>query len=255
MVQPLRDDDRFAMSRYRYSKRVEEGMIKRLWIRFWMRYAGLTPFGRFATWLTAIFASPHKARVYLARMNPRGYISAKATIYHSNLLLGAKIFVDDRVVIFERENGGPVEIGDRVYIYRDTIIETGHGGFFRIGNDSSIHPRCQLNAYVSPIEIGSCVMIAPNCAFYSYDHGVSPGQQIADQPLQSKGAITVGDDVWLGYGVIVLSGVRIGHGAVVAAGSVVTNDVPDGTIAAGVPARVVKSRSDLPRSIAGTTVP
>jgi acetyltransferase-like isoleucine patch superfamily enzyme len=178
-------------------------------------------------------------------MNPKGYISASATIYHSDLRLGANIFMDDRVVIFQRKNGGRVELGDRVYIYRDTILETGHGGYLTIGPNSSIHPRCQLNAYVAPIQIGCGVMIAPNCAFYPYDHGLAPDRPIIKQPLQTKGSITVGDDAWLGFGVIVLGGVRIGNGAVVGAGSVVTSDVPDGGIAVGVPARVVKMRSDL----------
>jgi acetyltransferase-like isoleucine patch superfamily enzyme len=63
--------------------------------------------------------------------------------------------------------------------------------------------------------------------------------------LQSKGSIVIGDEAWLGFGVIVLGGVRIGEGAVIGAGSVVTQDVPDGAIAMGVPARVVKMRSDL----------
>ena len=63
--------------------------------------------------------------------------------------------------------------------------------------------------------------------------------------MQTKGGIVIGDDAWLGVGVIVLDGVKIGKGAVVGAGSVVTRDIPDGAIATGVPARVVKMRRDL----------
>jgi acetyltransferase-like isoleucine patch superfamily enzyme len=215
------------------------------WTRFWMRYAGLSCWGRTATRLATWFAPPHKARVVLARMNPQGYIAPSVTIYHSDLRLGANVFMDERVVIFQRENGGPVELGDRVYIYRDTILETGYGGYLKIEAEASIHPRCQLNAYVSPIHIGHGVMIAPNCAFYPYDHGVAPDRPIRRQPLQTKGGIVVGDDAWLSVGVIVLGGVRIGKGAVIGAGSVVTSDVPDCAIAVGNPARVVKMRSDL----------
>ena len=49
-------------------------------------------------------------------------------------------------------------------------------------------------------------MVAPNCALYSYDHGIAPGRPIRGQPLQSKGDITVGHGAWLGVGVIVLGG-------------------------------------------------
>ncbi len=220
-------------------------ILTRFWTRFWMRFAGLRGFGRIATQLAAWFAPPHKARVYLARMNPHGYIARSATIYHKDLRLGARIFIDERVVIFQREGGGPVKLGDNLCIYRDTIIETGAGGSLTIGDGTSIHPRCQINAYVAPIEIGSDVMIAPSCALYPYDHGVAPDRPSSEQPLTSKGGVTIGDGAWLSFGVIVLSGARIGKGAVIGAGSVVTGHVPDEAIATGVPARVVKMRREL----------
>lgn len=215
------------------------------WTRFWMQHAGLSGFGKIATRFATWFAPPHKSRVYLATMNPKGYIAANAIIYHADLRLGRNIFMDERVVIFQRENGGPVELGDRVSIFRDAILETGYGGYLTIGADSSIHPRCQLNAYMAPIQIGSGVMIAPNCALYPYDHGIAPGQPILEQPLRTKGGISIGDGAWLAFGVIVLGGVSIGKGAVIGAGSVVTKDIPDGGIAVGVPARVVKMRWDI----------
>ena len=137
-----------------------------------------------------------------------------------------------------------MEVGNNVCIYRDTIIETGFGGSLTIGHNTSIHPRCQINAYVVPIEIGSDVMIAPSCALYPYDHGVAPDRPIGIQPLHSRGPITIGDGAWLGFGVIVLGGGRIGAGAVIGAGSIVTTDIPDGAIAVGSPARVVRMRGD-----------
>ena len=219
--------------------------LARYWARLWMTFSGTGWFGRGATRLATWFAPPHKSRVFLARLSRKGFISPSVVIHHADLHLGAHVFMDDRVVIYQREHGGGISLGEGVYIYRDTILETGYGGTITIGQDSSIHPRCQLNAYLSPIQIGRGVMIAPNCAFYPYDHGVSPGETIRSQPLKSKGGITIGDEAWLAFGVIVLGGVRIGNGAAVAAGSVVTRDIPDGAIAAGVPARVIKMRSDV----------
>ena len=210
-----------------------------------MRFAGLDPLGRIATRLATWCAPPHKAGYILAGMNPLGFVAPSAIIYHSDLRLGKNVFVGDRVIIYQAKDGGPVELGDRVYIYRDTIIETGYGGSLNIGSHSGIHPRCQLNAYLGSIHIGQDVDIAPNCAFYSYDHGYAPNRPIREQPLETKGDIIVEDQAWLGVGVIVLSGIRIGKGAVIGAGSVVTRDVPDGAIAVGCPARVVKFRNDV----------
>lgn len=217
-----------------------------IWARFWMRYAGLNYRGRLVTRLAAWFAPPYYARAYLARLTPRGYVSATATIYHRHLRLGAHVFVDDRVLIFQDSRGGSVELEDGVHLYRDTCLQTGFGGSITIGADTHVQPRCQLSAYKSRIQIGRGVAIAPNCAFYPYDHGMAAGIRIEDQPLESKGDIIIGDDAWLGTGVIVLSGVRIGKGAVVGAGSVVTADVPDDSIAVGAPARVVKQRGGAP---------
>jgi acetyltransferase-like isoleucine patch superfamily enzyme len=66
---------------------------------------------------------------------------------------------------------------------------------------------------------------------------------IMDQELQSKGGITIGDEAWLGHGVIVLAGVRVGRGAVIGAGSVVARDIPDNAIALGSPARPKRYRT------------
>jgi acetyltransferase-like isoleucine patch superfamily enzyme len=221
------------------------GTASTIWSRFWMRFAGLSYFGRIATYFATWFIPPYKGRGRLAHYNPQGYIAPSATIHHSNLKLGANVFIGDRVVLFQVKNSGSVEIGDRVRVHSDTCIETGDGGSLKIGFNTHIQPRCQFSAYKAPIQIGCGVQIAPNCAFYPYDHGVAPGELIAKQPLQTKGGIVIDDDAWLGFGVIVLDGVRIGKGAVVGAGAVVTHDVPDGAIAVGVPARVINMRSSL----------
>jgi len=221
--------------------------FKSFWTLFWMHHSGLNFFGRFATRLAVLFTPPFKGRYFLARLNTQGYTSPNATIYHDNIKIGTNVFIGDRVVIFQNFEGGSVEIGDRVHLIGDTNIETGQGGSLKIGSDTYIQPRCQFSAYLAHIEIGCGVQIAPNCAFYPYDHGIVPGKLISKQPLSTKGPILIDDDALLGYGVIVLSGVRIGKGAVIGAGSVVTSDVPDGAIAAGVPASIIKMRSDSVR--------
>ena len=215
--------------------------IRKTWTRFWMRFAGVNRAGRIAMWLAGWFYPPYKARHALARMSRQGYISPRATLQHPGLLLGAHVFLGDGVTIFGRAPS-EVNLGDEVFINKDTIIETGHGGSLVIGARTTIQPRCQFSAYKGGIHIGTDVQIAPNCAFYPYNHSMSADVAMKNQPLISKGGIRVEDDVWLGYGVIVLDGVHIGKGAVIGAGSVVKQDIPAGAIAAGVPARVVRNR-------------
>ncbi len=210
-----------------------------------MQFAGRGIFGRFSTRMACWFAAPYYGRAYLAQYNPKGYISPSATIYHRNLRLGPNIFIGDGVVIFQSPGGGEVRLKERAHIYDNNYIQTGSGGSISIGCNSHIHPRCQLSAYKSDIIIGDEVQIAPNCAFYPYNHGVAPDRLIQEQPLTSRGSIVIEDDAWLGFGVIVLDGVRIGKGAVVGAGSIVSSDIPDGTIALGAPARGVKLRSEI----------
>ena len=210
-----------------------------------MRLGSLTPFGRLSMRLAALPVPPYYARLGLARMNPNGYISPRATIYHNEISLGNNVYIDDGVLIYQDNEGAAVVLGDDVHLHRDIIIQTGMGGSVKIGSHTHIQPRCQFSAYKSPILIGSGVEIAPYCALYPYNHGFKPGEPIRNQPMQSKGGITIEDDVWLSVGVIVLDGVRIGKGAVVGAGAVVTQDIPADAIAVGNPARVIKMRGDL----------
>ena len=219
--------------------------INNRWSQFWMRFAGTNRIGRQAMRVAAWGTPPHYKRISLAYMHPDGYISYTATIHHSEMIIGKNIFIDDDCLINQRDDGGKTEIGDHVCIYRSTTLETGRNGFISVGAHSSIHPRCLIMSYLAPINIGSGVMIAANCAIYSYDHNFLPGIPIRKQPLTSKGEVSIGDEAWIGTGVIILSGVRIGHGAIVGAGSVVTHDVPDNAIAIGNPARIVKMRDDL----------
>lgn len=221
---------------------MKKDRIKRVWSRFWMRFSGKGTIGRIACALAGLFWPPFYGRLPLATMGNRGYISPSATLHHSDLRLNSKVFIGDKVLFYKDHGGGVIELGTGVHIHRDAILQTGTGGTIIIGDDTHIQPRCQLSAYMGSIRIGRRVEIAPNCSFYPYNHGLSADRPIRQQPVQSKGGIVIGDDVWLGVGSIVLDGVTIGQGAVIGAGSVVSRDIPPLAIAVGMPAKVVKYR-------------
>jgi acetyltransferase-like isoleucine patch superfamily enzyme len=88
------------------------------------------------------------------------------------------------------------------------------------------------------IEIGRNCMIGPHCYITDADHGMTPDVPVKDQAMLTR-PVVIEDEAWLGSGVTVLSGVRIGRGSVIGAGAVVTKDVPAGAVFAGVPAREI----------------
>lgn len=208
-----------------------------------MRLAAPFSWRRGAYRLAAVFRPGYKHRTGLARLTGTPFVSWTATLAHPGLSLDESVFLGDDVVVFSGDGSGSVRIGQRSCLHQGVIVETGAGGEVSVGADTHIQPRCQLSAALGSIHIGSDVQIAPACGFYPYSHGMALGSPMREQPVTSKGDITVGDDVWIGYGAVILENVRIGRGAVVAAGAVVRNDVPDYAIVAGVPARVVGCRN------------
>ncbi|HEY1536806.1 MAG TPA: acyltransferase [Polyangiaceae bacterium] len=111
---------------------------------------------------------------------------------------------------------------------------------FSIGNFTLVSGA--LHADVgAPIRIGDRVRIGHDVSLLTVDHDVGPEELRAGQ--RKFGPIEIGDGAWLASRVVVLPGVRIGTGAIVAAGAVVTRDVPNNTLVAGVPARVVRNLS------------
>lgn len=209
---------------------------------FCLKHAGTSTLGRFAAWMACRHLAPYHQTSCLSYLRPEGFIAPGAYVPHRNLQLGNNVYLGSGVVIYDTLDGGPVILEDQVQIYGNTFVETGMGGTIRIGKCTHVQPDCHLHAYLGKITIGSKVEIAPACGFYCYDHGIEPGATIMDQPLVSKGDISIGDGAWIGHGVKVLQGVMIGEGAVVAAGSVVTRNIPANAIAAGVPAKVLRYR-------------
>lgn len=109
-----------------------------------------------------------------------------------------------------------------------------------MGNRVFVGRNCEFNITLR-IEIGDNCLIASGCKFIDHDHGIALNSPMNIQP-GTEAAITLGNDVWLGVNVVVLKGVSIGSGAIVAAGAVVTKNIGANEIWAGVPARKLRDR-------------
>lgn len=150
-----------------------------------------------------------------------------------------------KLLLFSEKN---IFIGKNSTFGRGTVLWAPNK--IIIGNNVYIGKYCTLQA---DIEIGNNIDIANNVGLIGkYDHDYSKigvairnSDWIGDSTYNFKGKdlkIIIEDDVWIGYGAIVLTGVTIHRGAIVAAGSVVTHDVPSYAIVAGNPARVLRKR-------------
>ncbi|MEN3614386.1 sugar O-acetyltransferase [Plantactinospora sp. ZYX-F-223] len=112
-----------------------------------------------------------------------------------------------------------------------------YGSQIRLGDRSYLNVNAVL-LDVAAIEIGADVQIGPNVQLLTPHHPLDPEQRRTG--WEAARPITIGDNAWLGGGVIVLGGVTIGPDTVVGAGSVVTRDLPAGVLAVGNPARVLR---------------
>jgi maltose O-acetyltransferase len=140
----------------------------------------------------------------------------------------------------------------RTQLLRELVAQVGDGTEIRspfyvdYGTQIRIGARCFANyglvaLDVAPITVGDDVQIGPNVQLLTPTHPIDPAPR--REKWEAAQPIVIGDNVWLGGGVIVLPGVTIGPDTVVGAGAVVTRDLPAGVLAVGNPARVVRTVS------------
>lgn len=144
-----------------------------------------------------------------------------------------------------------------MYLYRPLFIKHGRNFVFdpfghysfstiEVGDDVFIGPRACLSASESKIVFGNKIMLGPNVTMMGGDHNISViGKYMYDvkeKLPENDLPIIVEDDVWVGTGAIILKGVKIGRGSIVAAGALVIQDVPAYSIVGGVPAKIIKMR-------------
>ena len=159
------------------------------------------------------------------------------------IVLGDRTAIDDYCLLDAAGDEAGMVVGEGSIISRNCVIQCKTAAI-TIGHSADIGCNVILTANDS-ISIGNNVLIAGNCYIgggrYRTDRLDIP---MMKQGLYTKGPIVIGDDVWLGAGATVLDGVQIGRGCIVGAGAMVTKDLPEYAIATGVPAKIVKYRTD-----------
>lgn len=178
------------------------------------------------------------------KIGPGVIFGRNITLRHPHKIsLGKNCFIDDHAVLDAKgkENEG-LELGENVYIGRNTILSCKEGSIW-VDDYCNISANCTLLSETA-IRLGKYCFLAGHCYLvaggnHSFDDPMTP---IMFQPSVSKGGIVIGEDVWLGAGVIVLDGVTVGRGSVVGAGAVVTKSLPDFSIAVGSPAQKIRDR-------------
>ena len=188
-------------------------------------------------------------------LNPSKFVALHRNLqFRVAALCGAGLRVTERACIFPHQaRRSAISIGENSCI--DGTIEVYNDGVLSIGRNFFLG-RSRL--YCSGnMRIGDYVLISDNVAIMDGDlHPMqaSDRRRAADQwsagnfphipPAEDKSSIKIDDDVWIGYGVVILKGVSIGRGAIIGAGSIVTSDVPPWCIAVGSPARVIRELSE-----------
>ena len=162
--------------------------------------------------------------------------------------LGQQVVIGDGATLDGRSSSSQLSltIGDDVMI-ADHCTLSCKEGMLRIGNRVGLGTQTVIQStHQCPTSIGDDVIIGPGCYIvgggnYQLD---DPDQLIRTQEIRSDGGCIIENNVWLGGKVTVLDGAKIGHSTVIAAGAVVTREIPPYCICAGVPARVIKHRKE-----------
>lgn len=147
-------------------------------------------------------------------------------------------------------NPKDISVGDNTVFNKHCIIESWHFPYLKKNGEIVIGNNCAFGEYThitttNRIVIGDNLLTGRFVLITDNTHGFTDGSWLDVHPLQrkvvSKGELHIGNNVWIADKVVVMPGVTIGDGAIIAANAVVTHDIPAYSLAAGVPARVVKT--------------
>ena len=186
---------------------------------------GLKKSPKLKMWLDRLIMNQRDAR-------PRWYIRLLAPFYQHRGR-GSKIYHSVRMDTppYRRFWVGRHSVIESFSCINNAVGDVTIGDYTRIG----IH-----NTIIGPVCIGNHVNLAQGITVTALNHNFEDASKRIDEQGISTKPVVIGDDVWIGANAVVLPGVTIGSHCVVAAGAVVTKDVPDHTLVGGVPAKLIK---------------
>jgi len=196
-------------------------------------------------WVPTLAGIGLRTLLYRLMLKMEGSAAIEARVrlrFASHIRLGRGSYLDEGVYIHACPAG--VSIGDRTLVMHGAVLHVynfrslPHAGI-TIGSDSLIGEYTVIRGQ-GGVSVGNRVYTSPMTQIIAVNHVFDdPQRPFVDQGITAEG-IVIEDDVWLGAAAVVTDGVRIGRGAVVAAGAVVTSDVAPHTVVGGVPARVIR---------------
>ena len=197
-------------------------------------------------WVPTIIGIGLRSLVYRLILKMNGVAAIEAGVrlrYANHITLERGAYIDQGVYLHACPSG--IKIGENTIVMHGAVLHVynfrnlPHAGI-KIGRDSLVGEYSVIRGQ-GGVSIGDRVYTSPFTQIIAVNHVFTdPDKPFIEQGITAEG-IVIEDDVWLGSGVVVLDGVRIGCGSIIAAGAVVNKDVPPHVVAAGVPARVIKS--------------
>jgi acetyltransferase-like isoleucine patch superfamily enzyme len=168
-------------------------------------------------------------------------------IFKYSVLYKKNVIVDSTIKLYFTK--GNLDVSNDVVIGAYTVlyaIDSDHSsekGMLKIGKNTSIGEFNNIRAAGGSIVIGNNCLISQFVSIVASNHNIERGKNINVQGWdEKKTGVIIGNDVWIGANCVILPGVEIGNGCVVAAGSIITKSIPENSIVMGIPGKIVKER-------------